>query len=79
MKLKVMGCRVDASASGEGMPEVKAASLYDPDCFRSGVIGLRSNGTGGIWRNVVVTPAWMCVWHERLAVFMVGADSGTLR
>jgi hypothetical protein len=56
VKLTVTGCHVDASASGAGMPEIKAASLYDPDCFRSGVIGLRSNGTGGLWRNVVVTP-----------------------
>ncbi len=36
------------------MGEVKTAPVNDPDCFRSGLIALRSNGTGGIWRNVRV-------------------------
>ncbi|HEY8458884.1 MAG TPA: family 16 glycoside hydrolase, partial [Blastocatellia bacterium] len=56
VKLKVDGCRITAYASAQGMGEVKTASLNDPDCFRSGAIALRSNGTGGIWRNVRVTP-----------------------
>ncbi len=55
VKLKVEGCRITASAWAEGMREVKTAPLNDPDCFRSGSIGLRSNGTGGVWRNVSVT------------------------
>ena len=57
VRLKVNGCRIDASVSGPGIPEVNTVPLNDPDCFRSGVIGLRSNGTGGVWRNVVVAPA----------------------
>jgi signal transduction histidine kinase len=57
VKLKVDGCRVTASVGADGMREVKTAPLNDPDCFRSGGIGLRSNGTGGVWRNVRVVPA----------------------
>ncbi len=56
VKLKVEGCRITASAWADGMREVKTAPFNDPDCFRSGSIGLRSNGTGGVWRNVTVTP-----------------------
>lgn len=56
VKLKVEGCRITAYASAEGMGQVQTATLNDPDCFRSGRVALRSNGTGGIWRNVLVTP-----------------------
>jgi signal transduction histidine kinase len=56
VKLKVEGCRIAASVWAVGMREVKTAPLNDPDCFRSGSIGLRSNGTGGVWRNVTVAP-----------------------
>src|SRR5215510_16231662 len=54
VKLKVDGCQITAYASAEGMGEIETAPLNDPDCFRSGAIALRSNGTGGIWRNVRV-------------------------
>src|SRR5215813_10694548 len=56
VKLKVDGCQITAYASTQGMGEVKTAPLNDPDCFRSGAVALRSNGTGGIWRNVRVAP-----------------------
>ncbi len=56
VKLTVDGCHVTASASAAGMRELKTAPLNDPDCFRSGSIGLRSNGTGGVWRNITVVP-----------------------
>jgi signal transduction histidine kinase len=56
VKLKVDGCQITAYASAQGMGEVKTATLNDPDCFRSGAVALRSNGTGGIWRNVRVEP-----------------------
>ncbi len=54
VKLEVNGCMITASASGPGMREVKTSPVNDPECFRSGTIGLRSNGTGGVWRNVRV-------------------------
>src|SRR5215475_2102365 len=56
VKLKVDGCRVTAYASAQCMGEVQTAPLNDPECFRSGAVALRSNGTGGIWRNVRVEP-----------------------
>lgn len=56
VKLTVEGCRITATASSASMREIKTAPLNDPDCFRSGSIGLRSNGTGGVWRNVTVSP-----------------------
>jgi len=54
IKLNVDGCMITTSASADGMPEVKTPPVNDADCFRSGIAGLRSNGTGGVWRNVTV-------------------------
>ncbi|MES1257549.1 MAG: hypothetical protein ABUS51_03930, partial [Acidobacteriota bacterium] len=56
VRLRVEGCRITASAWAVGMREIKTAPLNDPDCFPSCRAGLRSNGTGGIWRNVAVLP-----------------------
>jgi signal transduction histidine kinase len=56
VKLRAVGCRITAFVRADGMPEVQTAPVNDPDCFRSGSIGLRSNGTGGVWRNVSVVP-----------------------
>ena len=56
VKLTVEGCKITATASSAGMREIKTAPLSDPECFRSGRVGLRSNGTGGVWRNVTVSP-----------------------
>ena len=57
VRLSVNGCRITASAWAEGMHEISTPPVNDPDCFRSGSIGLRSNGTGGVWRNIRVLPA----------------------
>jgi signal transduction histidine kinase len=56
IKLRVDGCQITASAWTAGMREVRTAPVNDPDCFKSGSIGLRSNGTGGVWRNITVVP-----------------------
>ncbi len=56
IKLIVVGCRITASVWADGMSEVKAVTANDPDCFGSGRIGLRSYGSGGVWRNVTVKP-----------------------
>jgi signal transduction histidine kinase len=56
IKLKADGCQITASVWAVGMRELKTAPVNDPDCFRSGGIGLRSNGTGGVWRNIAVSP-----------------------
>ena len=57
VRLNVDGCMITTSVSADGMPEVRTPPVNDPDCFRSGIAGLRSNGTGGVWRNVTVMPA----------------------
>jgi hypothetical protein len=57
LKLTVDGCQIVATVSADNMPEVRTAPANDPDCFRSGSVGLRSNGTGGVWKNVSVLPA----------------------
>ena len=56
VKLKTDGCQITASAWADGMQEIRTPPLNDPDCFRSGTAGLRSNGTGGVWRNFTVSP-----------------------
>jgi signal transduction histidine kinase len=55
IKLEVDGCHVTASAWAIGTEAVETRSVDDPDCFPAGRIGLRSNGTGGVWRNVRVS------------------------
>jgi signal transduction histidine kinase len=72
VKLKVDGCQITAYASAEGMGEINTAPLNDPDCFRSGAIALRSNGTGGIWRNVRVAPV------DSVAATAAGATAPTI-
>ena len=57
VKLTVEGCSLTASVWGEGLPELKTRPVIDPDCYRSGEAGMRSNGTGGVWRSVSVAPA----------------------
>ncbi|HYP13986.1 MAG TPA: sensor histidine kinase, partial [Bryobacteraceae bacterium] len=56
VRLSVEGCQISASAWALGTAQVKTGRLNDPDCFRSGGIGLRTNGTGGVWRNLRVLP-----------------------
>lgn len=56
VRLKVDHCQITASAWGDGMSTINTGTVNDPDCFRSGGIGLRSNGTGGVWRNLVALP-----------------------
>ena len=57
LKLLAYDCHVVAAmsnASGSGMATV---SVTDKDCLRSGRAGLRSYGSGGIWRKVVIQSA----------------------
>jgi signal transduction histidine kinase len=56
VRLTAEGCRITASVWAVGLHELQTAPVNDPDCYRSGGIGLRSNGTGGVWRNVSVVP-----------------------
>lgn len=57
VKMMADGCTITAAVWAVGLTELKTVPVNDPDCYRSGQIGLRSNGTGGVWRNVTVMPA----------------------
>ncbi len=57
LKLLAYGCEVIASVApltGAGPPA--AIAVNDPDCVRSGRIGLRSFSSGGVWRNMQARP-----------------------
>ncbi len=77
VRLKADGCQITASVRADGMSEVKTRPLNDPDCFRSGAVGLRSNGTGGVWRNVVVSPISSVVASANSKVQTLPASSTT--
>lgn len=56
IRLEVNDCLITASAWVVGTSDIYSGSAEDPDCLTSGAIGLRSNGTGAVWRNVRVLP-----------------------
>jgi signal transduction histidine kinase len=57
LDVAAVGCSIAATAGGAGSPQVTRAFFQEPDCVRSGRIGLRSLATGTAWRNVRVQPA----------------------
>ena len=54
LALSAVGCTIQASAKSLDTGDSVSASAYDPNCPRSGKIGLRDVESGGIWRNVHV-------------------------
>ncbi len=57
LDVAVFGCSIAATAGETGSAPVARAFFKEPDCVRSGRIGLRSLATGAAWRNVQVAPA----------------------
>jgi signal transduction histidine kinase len=57
LDVAAVGCSIAATAGEAGSPQVTRAFFQEPDCVRSGRIGLRSLATGTAWRNVRVQPA----------------------
>ena len=57
LKLLAYGCHIVASVTGPQLNAPFSLAINDPDCRKSGRIGLRSYSLGGIWRNVRVQPA----------------------
>ena len=53
----VVGCSIAARASEMGSTSEARLFFQEPNCVRSGRIGLRSLATGAAWRNVQVKPA----------------------
>jgi signal transduction histidine kinase len=57
LDVAVVGCSIAATAGEVGSTQVTRAFFKEPDCVRSGRIGLRSLATGAAWRNVLVQPS----------------------
>ncbi|MGA9716906.1 MAG: ATP-binding protein [Acidobacteriaceae bacterium] len=57
LDVAVVGCSIAAAVGETGSNRVTRAFFEEPDCVRSGRIGLRSLATGAAWRNVQVEPA----------------------
>lgn len=56
VRLKMEGCRIEASAWAAGTHTSRTILTESEDCIRSGGIGLRSYSAGGVWRNVAILP-----------------------
>ena len=54
LSLSASGCTIQAAATALDTGEEVHTDAYDPNCPRSGKIGVRDMGSGGIWRNVTV-------------------------
>jgi signal transduction histidine kinase len=61
----VVGCHLAASSENLSTGQRAYAALQDDDCLPRGQIGLRSLATGGMWRNVSVTPATLGDYQGR--------------
>jgi signal transduction histidine kinase len=57
LDVATVGCSIAATAGEAGSTQVTRAFFQEPNCVRSGRIGLRSLATGTAWRNVRVQPA----------------------
>ena len=57
LEVAVVGCSIAAAAGEVGSTQVTRAFFEEPNCVRSGRIGLRSLATGAAWRNVQVQPS----------------------
>ncbi|HZZ40868.1 MAG TPA: family 16 glycoside hydrolase, partial [Acidobacteriaceae bacterium] len=57
LNVVVVGCSIAAAVGETGSTRVTRAFFEEPDCVRSGRIGLRSMATGAAWRDVQVEPA----------------------
>jgi signal transduction histidine kinase len=55
----VVGCKIASSSQNLSTGQTAWLAFQDPNCVRSGRIGLRSLGTGGIWKAISVSPASM--------------------
>lgn len=52
-----VGCEIAAVADDSQSPEKTVVAMRDRNCVKTGRIGLRSYSSGGVWKNVQVTPA----------------------
>ncbi len=57
IKLLAKGCHILATAKDVEQNKEGAIAVVDGACIQKGRAGLRSYGSGGVWRNVAIRPA----------------------
>jgi signal transduction histidine kinase len=61
----VYGCNLAATIRNLETQQRAAIAFYEPYCFKSGRVGLRSLNTGAMWRNISIAPA---SWNDYVAL-----------
>jgi signal transduction histidine kinase len=59
------GCNIAASVQNLSTLQIAWMAFDEPDCLKTGHIGLRSLSAGGMWRNISVTGAG---WNDYMAL-----------
>jgi len=57
LKVTAFGCNIAASSEDLSTQRMAWVAFEEDPCVESGRIGLRSLATGGMWRNIAVSPA----------------------
>jgi hypothetical protein len=63
LHVAVVGCQIGAEVTNIETAQASWVAFRDQHCFVNGKIGLRSDSTGAIWRNVSVTSATKDAWE----------------
>ncbi len=56
LRVVAAGCSISVTATNTSNGKSAHSSYRDRGCLRTGMIGLRSLGSGGIWRNICAAP-----------------------
>jgi hypothetical protein len=64
LKATAYGCDIAASAQNLSTLQTAWIAFEELPCVKSGRIGLRSLSTGGMWRNISVSPAALSDYQE---------------
>jgi two-component sensor histidine kinase len=59
----VIGCQIGAEVTKIETKQTSWVAFSDRHCFQKGKVGLRSDSTGGAWRNVSVTATSEDAWQ----------------
>jgi len=73
LKLIAVGCQLSVIAEDPSQQKRTTLTVNDSDCIASGRAGLRSYGSGGVWRNIVIQSITKA---EAAAVLASGEPSG---
>lgn len=64
LRVTAFGCNIAASSQNLSTLQTAWAAFQEQPCVKSGRVGLRSLDTGGMWRNIVVSPATFNDYQE---------------